>query len=137
MTTQVSPAKAAPAPAPVTGPSPSRRRRRWNMRLTIALFMLPALTLFVGFVLAPIFLGAYTSLFKWNGFGGMPTDFVGLDNFTRLLDDDVFLGDLQRGLILVVLSVVIQLPVSLGLALLLNQKMAFRGVYRVIFFAPY
>jgi raffinose/stachyose/melibiose transport system permease protein len=137
MTTQVTPTAAASVPAPVKGKSPSRRRARWRIRLTIGLFMLPALLLFVGFVLGPIVLGAYTSLFDWNGFGGMPTDFVGLDNFTRLFDDDVFLGDLQRGLFLVVMSLIVQLPVSLALALLLNQKMRFRGVYRVIFFAPY
>jgi raffinose/stachyose/melibiose transport system permease protein len=99
--------------------------------------MLPALVLFVGLVLGPILLGIYTSLFKWNGFGGMPTEFVGLANFVRLLSDEVFIGDLERGLILVVLSVVIQLPVALGLALLLNQRIRFRGLYRVIFFAPY
>lgn len=100
-------------------------------------FLLPALVLFVGLVLLPIGLGVYTSLFKWNGFGGWPTNFVGLDNFVRLLDDHVFLGDLKRGLILVVLSVLVQLPVALGLALLLNQPLRFRGLYRLIFFAPY
>src|SRR5690349_1363237 len=75
------------------------RRRAW---LTRTLFLLPAFALFVGLVLLPMALGIYTSLFKWNGFGGLPTNFVGLDNFTRLLDDEVFIGDLKRGLILVV-----------------------------------
>jgi raffinose/stachyose/melibiose transport system permease protein len=93
--------------------------------------------LFVGLVLVPIGLGIYTSLFKWNGFGGMPTNFVGLANFTRLLTDEVFLGDLSRGLILIVLSVTVQLPVALGLALLINQEFRGRSIYRVLFFAPY
>jgi raffinose/stachyose/melibiose transport system permease protein len=88
-------------------------------------------------VLLPMLLGVYTSLFKWNGFGGLPTQFVGLDNFMRLLDDEVFIGDLKRGLVLVLLSVLVQLPVALGLALLLNQPLRFRGLYRLIFFAPY
>jgi raffinose/stachyose/melibiose transport system permease protein len=79
----------------------------------------------------------YTSLFKWNGLGGMPSNFVGLDNFVRLLGDTVFLGDLRRGLVLVLLSVLVQLPVALGLALLLNQQLRGRGLYRLIFFAPY
>ncbi|MFC0527862.1 carbohydrate ABC transporter permease [Phytohabitans kaempferiae] len=115
----------------------SLRRRRRLDKLTIALFLAPALLLFVVLVVGPIALAMYTSLFKWNGFGGLPTDFVGLDNFRRLFQDDVFLGDLERGAILVVLSVVVQLPFALGLALLLNQPMRGRALYRLVFFAPY
>ena len=106
-------------------------------RLSIILFTLPALLLFAGLVLLPMLLGVYTSLFKWNGFGGLPSNFVGLGNFVRLLGDEVFLGDLKRGLILVLLSVLVQLPIALGLALLLNQRLRFRGLYRLLFFAPY
>jgi len=106
-------------------------------RLSIVLFTLPALVLFAGLVLLPMLLGVYTSLFKWNGFGGLPSNFVGLDNFLRLLGDPVFLGDLKRGLILVLLSVLVQLPIALGLALLINQRLRFRGLYRLLFFAPY
>ncbi|MDG4772534.1 sugar ABC transporter permease [Solwaraspora sp. WMMD792] len=113
------------------------RRRRISDRITIGLFLLPALVLFGVLVVAPILVAAYTSLFRWNGFGGLPTDFIGLDNFVRLLDDPVFIGDLRRGALLVVLSVTVQLPLALGLALLLNQKLRGRAVYRVLFFAPY
>jgi raffinose/stachyose/melibiose transport system permease protein len=127
-----------PAPirrAPLSLSSPRRASAR--RRLSLVPFLLPALVLFGGLVLLPIALGVYTSLFKWNGFGGLPTNFVGLDNFLRLFGDEVFIGDLKRGLVLVLLSVVVQLPVALGLALLLNQKLRFRGFYRLIFFAPY
>jgi raffinose/stachyose/melibiose transport system permease protein len=134
MATEVRPAAAnAPGAAAVEVVS-SRRRRR--SRSTIMLFLLPALVLFVGLVLTPIVVGAYASLFKWNGFG-IPNEFIGLDNFRRLLTNEVFLGDLQRGLILVVLSVGVQLPAALGLALLLNQRLRMRSLYRVVFFAPY
>ncbi|MFV2009933.1 MULTISPECIES: carbohydrate ABC transporter permease [unclassified Micromonospora] len=115
----------------------SLRRRRISDRITIALFLLPALVLFGALVVAPILVAAYTSMYRWNGFGGVPTDFIGLDNFVRLLDDPVFIGDLRRGALLVVLSVTVQLPLALGLALLLNQKLRGRAVYRVLFFAPY
>jgi len=130
----------APAHHPATSlrPSPRSPRRMLTHRgFTIVPFLLPALLLFVGLVLVPIGLAVYTSLFKWNGFGGLPTQFVGLSNFVRLLGDEVFLGDLKRGLVLVLLSVLVQLPVALGLALLLNQELRFRGLYRLIFFAPY
>ncbi|GAA1834250.1 sugar ABC transporter permease [Luedemannella flava] len=99
--------------------------------------MAPALVLFCLMVLAPIVIAAYDSFFKWNGFGGHPTDFIGFDNFRRLFKDPVFLDDLKHGGILIVLSLVIQLPLSLGLAMLLNQKLRGRAVYRLLFFAPY
>lgn len=104
---------------------------------TISVFLGPALILFCLIVLGPIVLAAYTSLFDWNGFGGLPTDFIGLDNFRRLITDDIFLGDLWRGFILIILSVGVQLPIALALAMLLNQRIRFRAVYRVLFFAPY
>ncbi|WP_254716371.1 carbohydrate ABC transporter permease [Actinomadura sp. WMMB 499] len=71
-----------------------------------------------------------------GGFG-WPEDFAGLENFRTLFDDPVFRGDLWRGLVLVVLSVAVQLPFALGTAVLLNQRMRGRAVYRAIFFAPY
>ncbi|GII24491.1 carbohydrate ABC transporter permease [Planosporangium mesophilum] len=114
-----------------------QRARRRRVRWPVLAFLVPALLLFGLLVLVPIILAAYTSLFKWNGFGGLPTNFVGLDNFRRLLTDPIFLADLWHGLILIVLSAAVQLPLALGLALLLNQRLRGRGVYRVLFFAPY
>ena len=122
-----------PAAAPPVAEAPARRRRPW---LTLVLFLSPAFILFAVLVITPIAVAAYGSLFTWNGFGA-PTDFAGLDNFRRLLTDDIFAGDLRRALLLIVLSLAVQLPVSLGLALLLNQPLRGRRVYRMLFFAPY
>lgn len=116
---------------------PRSRRARLRGSLTILAFILPALALFCMLVLTPIIVGFYTSLFKWNGLGGLPRDFVGLDNYTRLFADPVFYGDLWHTGVLVVLSLVIQLPLALGIALLLNQRLRGRAFYRVVFFAPY
>jgi len=116
-----------------TAPGGRRPRSNW---LTIALFLLPALALFGVLVLAPIVIAAYTSLFRWDGLGP-PTDFVGLENFIKLFGDKIFLNDLWHGLVLILLSVGIQLPLSLGIALLLNQRMPGRTVFRLLFFAPY
>ncbi|WP_220182960.1 carbohydrate ABC transporter permease [Sphaerisporangium album] len=117
--------------------APSARRRRFRLLGTITLFLLPALVLFALLVLAPIAVAVYTSAFKWNGLGGLPRNFVGLDNFTRMFGDEVFVGDLRRGALLIALSLVIQLPLALAIAMLLNQRMRGRAVYRLLFFAPY
>jgi raffinose/stachyose/melibiose transport system permease protein len=136
-----------PSGRPAAGAETRRRAgrrppRRGPRGLTILLFLLPGLVLFILLVVVPILFATYTSVFKWNGFGGAPpwsdsSEFIGLDNFTRALGNSVFRGDLVRGLILVVLSVVVQLPAALALALLLHQRFPGRAVFRLLFFAPY
>lgn len=111
----------------------ARRVRDW---LTAFLFTVPGLALFLVFVAIPILYAGYVCFFNWGGFGS-PSDFVGVDNFTRLFQDPVFLGDLWRGLLLVGLSLGLQLPFALAMAVLLNQKLRGRAVYRMLFFAPY
>lgn len=111
----------------------ARRIRDW---LTAFLFTVPGLILFGLFVVLPILYAGYVSFFNWGGFGS-PSDFVGLDNFGRLFQDPVFLGDLWRGLLLVVFSLGLQLPFALAMAVLLNQKLRGRAFYRMLFFAPF
>ncbi|MEU6719959.1 sugar ABC transporter permease [Nonomuraea sp. NPDC046802] len=118
---------AAPAPA-------ARRRGRW---VSIVLFLLPALVLFLLLVVAPILVAIYSSAFRWNGFGGLPTDFIAFDNFIRLFGTEIFTRDLWHLLALVLFSVLVQLPFSLAVAMLLNQRIRGRTLYRLVFFAPY
>jgi len=133
-TTDDRPRRAARAPRR-RGPEASagERLRGWA---SSTWFLLPALLLFFFFVLIPILVAFYTSFFRWGGFG-WPEDFTGLGNYRKLADDPVFRGDLWRGLLIIMFSVVVQLPIALGTAVLLNQKMRGRAVYRAIFFAPY
>jgi raffinose/stachyose/melibiose transport system permease protein len=121
---------------------PPGRRRRGPKSMTIFLFLLPGLVLFGLLVVVPVVSAGYFSVFTWNGFGGPPpgsntSEFVGLGNFTKALADDVFRGDLWRGFVLLVMSLAIQLPLSLGLALLLHQRFPGRTVFRLLFFAPF
>lgn len=119
--------------SPSGGRSVLRALRGWT---AITWFLVPALVLFLLFVLVPILVALYTSMFKWGGFGPL-NDFVGFDNYTRLFKDPVFHSDLWHGLALIVLSVGVQLPFALAVAVLLNQKIRGRAVYRMVFFAPY
>jgi raffinose/stachyose/melibiose transport system permease protein len=89
----------------------------------------------VGFVLAPIAVAAYYSLHSWNGFG--PLQWVGLENYKQALSDPVFQGALKHNLIFAGLSVVLQLPLSIGIALLLNRSIRGRAFLRLVVFAPY
>jgi raffinose/stachyose/melibiose transport system permease protein len=100
------------------------------------LFLLPALALYALFVLFPIVQAARFSLYDWNGLE--PLDqFIGLANFERALTDPIFLGAVNHNAVIVVLSLAIQIPIAIGLALMLNRRFRGRSVLRLIFFAPY
>jgi raffinose/stachyose/melibiose transport system permease protein len=111
----------------------SRMRRKW---LTITLFLLPALVLFCVMVLLPIAQAAYYSLFRWNGMQPL-TDFVGLKNYQDAFGSELFTGAVEHNLFIVVLSLAIQIPCALGLALFLNRRFPGRTIFRIIFFFPY
>jgi raffinose/stachyose/melibiose transport system permease protein len=100
------------------------------------LFMLPALALFALFVLFPIVQAARFSLFDWNGLEALD-QFIGLANFERALADPVFLGAVGHNAFIVILSLAVQIPFALGLALMLNRQFRGRAILRLIFFAPY
>ena len=104
--------------------------------ISVALFLLPALALYVVLVLLPIVQAAYYSLFRWNGLKPL-TDFVGLANYEKALADPVFIGAVSHNLLIIVLSLGLQIPFALGLALMLNRRFRGRAILRLIFFAPY
>jgi raffinose/stachyose/melibiose transport system permease protein len=115
---------------------PARRSHGVRRRLELVLLLGPPLVLFVGFVLVPIGFAAYYSLYNWSGFGP-PTQFSGLQNYHDAFAGAVFRDAILHNLIIVALSVVIQLPLSIGLALLLNRRLHGRALLRVVVFAPY
>jgi raffinose/stachyose/melibiose transport system permease protein len=110
--------------------------RRLQDTLLIALFLLPALILFLLFVIYPIFRSIYFSTFDWNGLGPA-VDNVGLENFKTILTDKVFIKALQNVLLIVIFSVGMQLPLALALAVLVGRDLPGRGLFRTIFFMPY
>jgi raffinose/stachyose/melibiose transport system permease protein len=116
------------------GASVGRRQR--SRYLTVVLFLLPALTLYVLFVLIPIVQAVYFSGFKWNGLEPL-TDFVGPANYERVLTDEVFVSAIAHNAFIVALSLFLQIPFALGLAILLNRPFRGRPLFRLIFFAPY
>lgn len=110
--------------------------RRLQDNLTIFLFLLPGLILFLVFVIYPIFQSIYYSMFNWKGFGPAE-DFVGLDNFKNILGDKVFMIALRNAFLLIVFSLLLQLPLSLILAVMVGRDLPGRAFFRTIFFMPY
>jgi raffinose/stachyose/melibiose transport system permease protein len=114
----------------------ARRRRNWRKPVELAVLLTPALVLFVGFVLIPVGVAVYYSIYRWSGFGPL-NHVVGLRNYRTALADPVFHRAILHNLIIAGLSLVIQLPVSIALALLLHRKLRGRSVLRLVVFAPY
>ena len=123
--------------AHAASPTPrARKRGRGRQRLEIALLTSPAIIVFVGLVIFPVALAAYYGFYKWQGYGP-PTDWVGLGNYKIIFTDPAFQQALEHNGLIVVLSLVIQGPLAIGLALLLNQKIRGRALIRVLIFVPY
>ncbi|GAB6991998.1 carbohydrate ABC transporter permease [Paenibacillus pini] len=100
----------------------------------IALALLPALLLFIVFVIVPVFWSAYYGLFEWKGFGA--TKFVGLGNYREILQDHIFWRALRNNLILVASAIVGQIPIALLLALVLLKNTFFTRIIRSAVFMP-
>jgi raffinose/stachyose/melibiose transport system permease protein len=110
--------------------------RRLQDHLAIFLFLLPAFVIFLLFIIYPIFRAVYFSLFNWNGMGPA-TVFVGLNNFKQILTDHVFMKAVVNCLLIVILSLCIQLPLALMLAIMVGRDLPGRAFFRAIFFLPY
>lgn len=113
------------------------RRRRFSL---YAAFYAPGLLLLLA-VGYPIGYAIWTSLTNLNLVTGNPSSFVGLRNFNRAFGDPTFWHAVRITLAFAVGSIVVEFALGLGLALLLNRKMRFRGLIRTyilvpMFFAP-
>ncbi|WP_307610333.1 carbohydrate ABC transporter permease [Pseudarthrobacter sp. W1I19] len=116
------------------GPAPLRLRERTRFEWSFALLALPALVIYLGFLIGPVVAGFYFSFTRWDGIN--PPKWIGLDNFVKMAGDRKYAAALVHTLIFTVVIVAGQVGVGLGLALLLNR--ARRGVafMRGVFFAP-
>ncbi len=128
--------RAEPVPTPPVPSAPRRSRPRLRRRTELVVLLAPALLLFAGFVLLPIVLAAWDGMHKWTGFGSLGP-FAGLHNYRLVLSDPVFRESFVHNVIIVVASILIQLPLGLGMALLLNQRIRGRAFLRTLAFAPF
>ena len=108
---------------------------RCEPRLVPWLFLAPFFATSVVFLLWP--LGQSVVLSFQQTFGPRATQWVGLDNFRFLFGDPLFWKAVRNTLLFTAGSMFIQLPLSLGLAMLLNRPgLRGRAFYRLVFFAP-
>lgn len=118
-----------------TRPEGARPPRAMRVEGAAWLFLSPFLLLFVVFVVYP--LAKSLVLAFQQTYGPFDTEWVGFANFRNLIGDDLFLLAVRNTAVYTLGSLFIQLPLALGLAMLLNRPgLKGRGIYRLIFFSP-
>lgn len=125
-------------PATATAPpSPRARDRRRARRNTLIgwSFILPNFLGFAVLTLVPMLAAFALSFMEWDSYN--PPEWVGLDNFQRLLDDESTKIALRNTAYYALGHVPLTMLAALGLALLLNRKIAGVGFFRAAAFFPY
>ncbi len=124
--------KKARKPSHTSGMSSALVRRE---TISAYFFLLPSLIFFVAFVVVPMFICVFYSLFDYS-LGGINA-FVGLDNYVRLFQDPVFHKGLINTIIIVVVAVPAVTAFSLWVASAIYQMNAFtRSFFRCVFYLP-
>lgn len=108
-----------------------------NLRkLTPYLFLLPGFTLFALFVLYPMTYSFRISFYDWNIIIPARSEYVGLQNYSNIIHDEVFQRAVKNTLTYALVTVPAQLVLGLGLALLLNQKLPGQTFFRTVYYLP-
>lgn len=107
---------------------------RISRRSVPYLFLLPSFALLIVFSFIPFFQGLYFSLTDYPLL--QSPRFIGLDNFTRLFRDPLFMASLTNTLVYMSATVVLRVVLGLLLAVALNGKLRGRVALRAIFYLP-
>jgi len=99
-------------------------------------FLPPALLLFTVFVALPMAEAAWYGFYNWNGYG-RPEKFIALKNYQLLIGDGAFVRSLINNALIIAVSLLMQLPLALLIALMVAGRVVGAAWFRMIFFLPY
>lgn len=129
-----------PDPSRTSGPVVSRplsqEKLKKRRQLAPYFFLTPVLLLLAVFFAYPFIHAALLAFYQTSG--PVTREFVGLDNFRFILTDPDFYTALRNTTVFAFFSIFLQLPLSLGLALLLNNRQdRLKGLFRLVLFSPH
>ena len=109
---------------------------RWlnSEQVSAWLYLMPVTVLFIVFWFYPIIMLLYDGFFAWDGIS--TRKFVGWDNYVTLFKDPEFWMTIKNTVVFILGTVPTGIALGLGLALLLQKRLAGRGIFRTIFFCP-
>ncbi|MBD0382543.1 carbohydrate ABC transporter permease [Paenibacillus sedimenti] len=117
----------------------STKRRTWNGLLSspslLNVLYFPALALFGVFILYPFLKGLQISFTNWDGYS-QSSKWIGVSNYTRIFQDPDIVRVIRNTFIYGLGSTLFQNILGLAYALLLNQRLRFKGLTRTIVYLP-
>jgi multiple sugar transport system permease protein len=108
----------------------------WRRGEAPLVMLLPSSAVFIAVVLYPLISGMYLSLTETNP-TTLESRFVGLQNYGHMLADAAFWTSLRVTVTYAMTTVLVELPLALGIALLLNEDIRGRWVYRGLLLLPW
>ena len=111
------------------------QNRKMRKRLTIGLFIAPALIVYALYVIYPILTTLNYSFFEWNGVSEKV--YIGMDNYIRMVNDPIFWASLKNNMWVVFASVFVQIPLGLIMALLLFAPIRGIRLFNGVYFIPF
>jgi len=117
-------------------PITKKTRRKSSPFHVVAFFVLPALTLYLTFVIYPVMKVFRLSLFRWAGMTKGTEVFVGIGNYAKLLQDEIFWQALINNLLLLAFVVIVSVTLAIFLAYHLATGLKGSGLYRTTWLFP-
>jgi raffinose/stachyose/melibiose transport system permease protein len=108
-----------------------KRGGRWSPWL----FALPALVVYIAFLIYPALSSLFFSLTNWDGLSAT-YKFVGLENYVKLPSDPVVVEAVRNNLIWTVVTIAVPTVIGLALAIALNGKVHGKPILRLVFYTP-
>lgn len=116
----------------VSTKKPKAVHKRAN--LFVMFWTVPALVFYVAFAIVPLFIAVYLSFTRWNGL--VPAVWIGLGNWIALFSDAVTGNSLLLTVEVMVISWVVQTPLSILLGVFMAGNQRYRAVFSVLYFLP-
>lgn len=114
----------------------SKRLLRTKSSATAYLFLLPGIGIFVVTIIFPIIKAFQISFYDWKVLPGVPSPFLGLANYSRALHDPIFWRGLVNSGFYMLVTVPPQIALGLAVAMLLNNKIRGRALFRILYYLP-
>jgi len=110
-------------------------RRQRSITICAYVFLLPVLILLIAYLLYPIVATFFNSFYRWNGISANRL-YVGLENWGELIRDKNFMMAAKNNVVVMLLSLVIQMPIGILLATFLNAGGRRFNIFKTIWFLP-
>jgi multiple sugar transport system permease protein len=115
------------------------RKRAWRESrrlIPIYALILPGMALFIVWTIYPLLDALVMSFYDWNPNPAASSMFLGWANYSKAFGDPIFWQAFGNVIAYTVVTVPGQMALGLAVALLLDRKLAARGIFRVLFYLP-